>query len=276
KLEPRLLFRMMSDIAVGDGKDKPGEYQLESYYVQEAFSLIGRSTEFTVEEKARLEFTYIDVLATPWEREGYGVPNLERYLEKHPELFVQAIIWTYRRDDGGEDPNEWKVTPEDAKQLAEKGYRLLEGVYRIPGHDEQGALRRENLAAWVATVRSACAELARREVGDICLGRLFSAAPVGNDGVWPCEPVREVIEDLQSSEICEGAHTGLYNSRGVHSRGEGGDQERDLAQKYRAWAHALQYSHPFLSSTLLAGMAKTYEREANREDLEAGVRRRLR
>ena len=74
----------------------------------------------------------------------------------------------------------------------------------------------------------------------------------------------------------QGAHTGVYNSRGAHWRGEGGDQERELAEKYRRWGKALQVSHPFVASKLLMGLAKTYEQEAIREDTEAGIRRRLR
>jgi hypothetical protein len=110
----------------------------------------------------------------------------------------------------------------------------------------------------------------------ICLGRLLSNAPVGADGVWPDEQVRQVMEDVQSEEMMNGAHTGVYNSRGVHWRGEGGDQERELAEKYRKWGEALQFSHPFVSSHLLMKLAKTYDYEANREDTEAGIRRRLR
>jgi hypothetical protein len=72
-----------------------------------------------------------------------------------------------------------------------------------------------------------------------------------------------------------GARTGLYNARGVHFRREGGDEERGLAAKYRKWAEVLRYTHPFVSSTLLMAMVKTYEHDASREDTEAGIRRRL-
>jgi len=84
------------------------------------------------------------------------------------------------------------------------------------------------------------------------------------------------MEDIQSERMMEGARTGIYNSRGVHYRGEGGDQERELAEKYRKWGEALQFSHPFVASKLLMGLARTYEHEANREDTEAGIRRRMR
>ena len=119
-------------------------------------------------------------------------------------------------------------------------------------------------------------ELSRADIADLCIGKMLANAPVGKDGVWPCEPVREVMEDIQSESMMEGAHNGVYNSRGVQWRGEGGDQERELAEKYRKWGQALQISHPYVSSKLLMALARTYEHEANREDTEAGIRRRLR
>jgi hypothetical protein len=84
------------------------------------------------------------------------------------------------------------------------------------------------------------------------------------------------MEDIQSDGMMEGVRTGVYNSRGVYWRGEGGDQERAIAEKYRKWAEALQFSHPFVSSKLLMELARMYEHAASREDTEAGIRRRLR
>ena len=49
-----------------------------------------------------------------------------------------------------------------------------------------------------------------------------------------------------------------------------------LADKYRSWADALQFTHPFVSSTLLLSLVKTYEFEAEQNDTEACVERRLR
>jgi hypothetical protein len=83
-------------------------------------------------------------------------------------------------------------------------------------------------------------------IRDICLGKLFSSAPDDADGNRPFEPVRDVMDELQSEEISRGAHTDLYNARGVHWHGEGGGQERELAEKYRKWAEAIQFRHPFV------------------------------
>lgn len=277
KVDAQVLFRLLSAM-VGDDDDRPNEFLLEHYHLEKAFKHLSNSPVLTLDQKAGLEFAFIDALARPWDNgtDCHGIPNLERYVEVHPQLFVQAVVWTYKRKDDGQDPPELLAPPGRLKEMAKRGYKLLEAVERIPGHDDLGELKAERLAKWVATVRQSCAELSRRDIGDVCLGKLLAHAPVGSDGVWPSEPVRQVMEEIQSECMMEGAHTGVYNSRGVHWRGEGGDQERELADKYRKWSESLRLSHPFVSSKLLMGLAREYEREANREDTEAGIRRRLR
>ena len=276
KVDPALLFRLLTEMAQG-GKEEAGSYQVEQYYIERCFVLIDKSQGLTMEEKARLELAYLGVLARPYADElGYGIPNLEKYIEEHPEVFVQAVVWLYKRQDGGEDPDEFRVAREKIVEMAERGHGLLGAFRRIPGHDKLGELKTDRLAKWVKTVRAACAELGRSKYADLALGQLLANAPGDEDGVWPCEPVRDVMEDIQSEAMSDGAHTGLYNARGIHWRGEGGDQERGLADKYRAWADALQYSHPFVASSLLRRMVVTYEREAGHEDAMAGMKRRMR
>lgn len=273
-IRPFLLFEMLTAIAQ-DGNDKEGEYRLHDYDIKEAFVLLHRNPDVTLEQKASLEFAYIDILAEMFGRDGRHIVNLERYVGTHPEFWVRALVWAYKRRHGGEDPEAYKL-PEGRQDLAERAYRLLEGLQRLPGQDVDEVVDKDKLMTWVSAVRSASEELDRLDICDLSLGKLFSHAPQGSDGVWPCDAVRDVMETLQSERVFEGAHTGLYNSRGVHWRGEGGGQERELALQYRGWAEALQFTHTRLASSLLMGMAKTYEREAESEDTEAGIRRRLR
>ena len=275
KFDASLLFRVLTEIAQG-GNDKPGQYMLEHYHVEETFKHLNNSPMLTLEEKAGLEFAYIDMIGKPRDlRGGYGIPNLERYVELHPDLFVQAICWTYPRKDGALDPAELQIAPEHIQAMAHRGLNLLEGIERIPGHSDLGELQKDNLAKWIDAVRKSCAKLGRADIADVCIGKLLSHSPVGKDGVWPCDKVRDVLEEIQSEPIMRGLRTGVYNSRGVVCRGEGGNQERELAEKYRKWGLALQISHPFVAANLLMELANTYDHEASREDINASINRRM-
>jgi addiction module HigA family antidote len=276
ELDAQVLFRLLSEMTHA-GNDQHGQYMPDHYDIERAFTHLNNSSALTLDQKASLEFAYIDVLARPWDREdNYGIPNLERYVEAHPDFFVQAIVWTWKRKDGAMDSAENQVPPECIETRAERGYELLKAIKRIPGHNELGVLEAARLKKWIATVRRESAARGRADIADKCIGRLLSHAPIGTDRVWPCEPVRDVMEDVQSELLMVGASIGVYNSRGAHFRGEGGNQERDLAEKYREWSEALQISHPFVAARLLIALANTYDREASREDAEAGIRRRLR
>jgi hypothetical protein len=82
------------------------------------------------------------------------------------------------------------------------------------------------------------------------------------------------LEEIGSPDIAIGMGVGVYNSRGVHARGEGGDQERDIANKYRSWSRQLVFDFPYVAD-LVEQIAATYDREAAREDSQAAIRRRL-
>lgn len=270
------LFQLLTAMAQGSD-EKAGEYQLEHHYVERVFECINKTAELSLEQKAGLEFAYLDVLDRAWDRHAKSaVPNLERYIEFHPEVLVQAIVWTYKRNDRAEDPPEFKVEEDKTKRMAEQGYKLLQALKRIPGSDEQGHIDTKRLANWTETVRKSCAELSRIEIADAVIGELLASAPIGEDGAWPCEAVRTMMEDIQSEDMMHGAHTGVYNSRGVHARGPDGNQERQLADKYRKWAQQIRMSSPYVASELLMKLTETYEREAVREDTEAKINRRLR
>jgi hypothetical protein len=78
---------------------------------------------------------------------------------------------------------------------------------------------------------------------------------------------------LASEEIENAIQIERYNMRGVHSRGayEGGVQERDLANtNYQAAALSSAWPR---TAALLQKIAKTWEEEAKRVDIEAAQRR---
>jgi hypothetical protein len=152
---------------------------------------------------------------------------------------------------------------------------LLDQIRRIPGTDENGNINAESLAQWLAEVRRLCAEHSRAEIGDQCIGQLLSRSTAEDDGMRPCLAICEAIEPIGSPDIATGFAIGVYNARGVHWRGEGGAQERGLAEHYRDWAKRRAFDYPYVSS-VLERIAASYDRDAEWQDSEAKVRRRLR
>lgn len=275
QLGPDLTYRVLLAIAQG-GSEEPGTYSLEQHWLRKAFDVIDASTSLGLEQKAGLEFAYVDALANSFGREKRShLGNLEKYVEKQPDFYVQALAWSYRRTDGTEDPSELRAPPERKAALAERAHKMLEGLSRLPGYGQGTELRHELLLDWVQKVRALAAEIGRLDIADICIGKLLSTAPEGADGVWPCEPVRQVIEDIQSKKMTHGASIGRFNSRGVVTRGRGGNLEWDLASRYRQAAETLEFSHPFVATALLGDLAQQYERMAKHEDTDELVTVRL-
>ncbi|MNN78653.1 hypothetical protein D3C81_1952260 [compost metagenome] len=89
------------------------------------------------------------------------------------------------------------------------------------------------------------------------------------DGAWPHEAVRNVIETIASSHIEIGIRIERVNMRGVFCKafGEGGDQERGLAQQAQEWAQA---SLDFVRThAMLELIAQSWLEDAERADTMA-------
>ncbi len=270
-IETSRLKRLLNDIATVDA-EQAGYFKLNPYDLSIALNSLDGRSGVTPEEMAQLEFRFIDALDN---HSQHGIPNLENQVGQSPGLFVQAVALTYRRKDEGEDPPEWRIEePEQRAAVATAAYRLLRRIKKIPGADKNGKINASALATWLNEARSLCREYGRTDIGDHCLGQLLANAPEGENGIWPCEAVCEVMEGIASPEIGRGFSLGVHNSRGAHWRGEGGEQERELAAKYRAWAESLHFDYPYVGG-VLESIATSYEREAGLQDSEAKVTKRL-
>lgn len=69
-----------------------------------------------------------------------------------------------------------------------------------------------------------------------------------------------------------GVHVGVVNDRGITTRGlyDGGDQERNIAGRYKRWAQQAAGEWP-RTSRILRRLGEEYEREAGRRDAEAQI-----
>ncbi len=274
-LQPRQLYTLME--AMPGSPERAQTFQLERYTVTKAFQVLRASSELSEMELAGLEFLYLDALDPDDDDEGgkSKIPDLERHIEKQPEVFVHAVAFAFKRKDNCDDPPELQAkTPQERAARAQNAYRLLQALRRIPGRNRLGQLDAGEIEAWVKKVREGCSALARTAMGDECMGQLFAHAAVDEDGVWPIRPLRDALENVLSEPMASGIHVGLHNKRGVVTRGRGGDQERELAAKYERSARAMEYTHPRVSR-IMSDMAKSYTKEAEYHDTDADIRKRL-
>ncbi|WP_095206133.1 HigA family addiction module antitoxin [Paenibacillus sp. O199] len=270
-IETSRLKRLLRDVVTINEEPK-GHYRLDSYYISKALSSLNGRVDVNSEEMAQLEFLFIDAL----DDSEYGIPNLERQVAEMPVVFVQAVALAYKRGDDGEDPPEWGIqNPENQVAVASAAHRLLDRVRMIPGTDENGKVDAVALASWLTEVRRLCRECGRADIGDQCLGQLLSRSPVTEGGSWPSEEVCEAMEGIASQQVGKGFYIGVRNSRGVHWRGEGGEQERQLATRYHAMAERLYFDYPYVGG-ILEDIAKSYEHDARWQDSESNISNRLR
>lgn len=124
-----------------------------------------------------------------------------------------------------------------------------------------GAVDVAKLSSWIDQAREKVKKSDRLEVADSTIGGILAYAPIGADGAWPSEPIRDVIERIASTELEHGIAIGVHNKRGVHFVEPGGRQELRLAQKFRDYGEVVRAKWP-RTGQLLAGIAVDYERQA--------------
>ena len=206
---------------------------------------------------------------------GFKSPNLYRRMARDPAFFVSLVEIAFRpASSRPEDRPELSAAEQEAVR---KAYGLLDSWPPLgisPGLDEDGNVAGERLSHWVEQARTLLSEVDRVVIGDRVIGKALAVSPPGPDGEWPSPEVCDLIERLQSDHIDTGLSIAIRNQRGVTSRApsDGGDQERNLAEKYRQTSSRLSTSPR--TKAIFEGLAAGYEEEAAWHDRQAEANRR--
>lgn len=264
-----LLLQILEQIAFGESVK--GELSgMQRHRVVEVFEYLNNVGNVDTKQVLKLEFAFLRLL----EGSKYGLPNLEKEIEVNPQLYVDAMIYLYKRKDGLEDPEQYQLESDLKKSHAENMYHFLKKLKRIPGQDEETTEKSsKKLIEWINTVQKSAEKYSRKGPAESNIGELLARSSEGEDGVWPNEFVRNALEQTITPRMSEGFRVGKYNQRGAHFRDRGGRQERALEKQYRDWSSSLKVKHPKVSR-VLGQIADTYEREASTYDIEERVARR--
>ena len=211
---------------------------------------------------ANLEIPYIDILH--FDRKKLA---LHQQVLQSPSLFADLIAWVFKRSDDQPDD---VIDDENRQARAHRAFAILQDLQGIPGLMENGAVEYETLSAWVKEARRLCRDRGRDDIGDQYIGQILANAPPDDDGAWPCEPVRNLLEEIGTQYLGVGFVIGKRSRRGMTSRSlfDGGEQERTLADSYQTDAARIRARWPF-TSRLLRDLAGDYQAEGRMHDREA-------
>ncbi|MXZ02251.1 MAG: hypothetical protein F4Y88_00815 [Chloroflexi bacterium] len=197
-------------------------------------------------------------------------PNLYREMERNPDLFVQLVELAFKPASVSRD--EQPPLTESQRQMALNAHHVLSGWPKsrfAPSLDEARELGVDPLDAWIDRTRDKLAAIDRADIGDQMIGTALASSPSDADGDWPSEAVRNLLDRLDSDEVDQGLLVAIRNQRGVTSRGmtDGGEQERELAERYRADSRRFQQWPR--TAAIFTSLAQSYEHEAGVHDRDA-------
>jgi hypothetical protein len=188
-------------------------------------------------------------------------------LGEDPEHFVRLIENVFRASSDAPPIEGSSVDPHRAN-VARISFSILRLWRTPPGLSSRDqTIDASKLTTWVRRARELLNERDRVDIGDECVGQLLSGSPTGTDGIWPAEPIRDLLEEVPSQHILDGLAIGEFNARGTTVRGpaDGGNQERSLSAQFDE--RALRVSPRWPSTgRLLRELARTYEKWGARED----------
>lgn len=209
-----------------------------------------------------LEWNYLPVL----NRRDIRPITLITNIIENPLVYVDMLRISYLPSAKIEEPD---IDMPNQQLLIERAHALLESLDRLPGQNGN-SIDENKLTEWIEEVRQKSSAAYRAQIADYCIGELLAKAPKGEDGIWPHETVRDVLEYYQNTDIERGVLTAQYNQRGVTSRGifDGGAQEKVLAQAFKKDADTIKKKWP-RASRLLMIISERYLDDAKDQDQRA-------
>ncbi len=209
---------------------------------------------------AKLEWSFLPLL-----KRRHSPRVLHKAMANEPAFFVEILSLAYKASD---EPS--TEVDERDRLRATLAYDLLSDPNWLPGRHVDSTFNGKNLVAWVYDVRRLAADAKRERVADRYVGQIIARGPIDPDGSWPHRSIRDLLEELACEKIEGGIEMGIFNNRGMVRReiGEGGEQERDIAERYGGYARQLADEWP-RTSRLMRRIADSYCSDARRVDTTA-------
>ncbi|MBS9834204.1 hypothetical protein [Vibrio alginolyticus] len=262
ELDVKLLSDILIRIATKPKDIDRVPFQSVSHTILECIEILQDAEGVMEKEICNIEWAYLNAFRS----NEFSPRFLIKSVSEEPTFFSQLVTWAYKRNDNKKDSVE-DISDELLLQRADIARKLLDSISILPS--QKGNEIDENiLSEWVYEARRYLSDCGRKEIGDCIIGKILSRCPIGEDGIWPHESVRFVLERYKSTDIDNALAIGRRNARGVTSRHPyaGGVQERGLAEQYKTDAERIQLIYP-RTAKILFSIAENYELDAKDYDM---------
>lgn len=250
-----VIFRRVMDTVIVD-IEAHGQIGELSWQLKMLHSYVFKNSNYESQWLAGWEFLAFDLVC---DRDGMvggqesTYLELFRQLERDPFFFVELLSCWTGRDDGKFDERE--------QHIALRAYRIFQSWRTRPGRDGI------SLMDWVETALSKAVEVGRGGRLAEEIGKVLAHGGIGNDGLWPDEDVRRVLESYEGQQVLlDGFWRGAYwrHMNGAHWL-DGGRRQRHLENQYRGWATQLGWDWP-TTAMLLRRVADNFSIDALKEE----------
>lgn len=178
-------------------------------------------------------------------------------LKKDPTFYAQIIDLIYLHE-GEEESSMTNEKSESSQNLFQFYYKAL-----FCPCENNGDIDLNELKEWVNKFKEKLEEQKQSKRLGAELGRLFAYSPIGKDGYYPHESIREIIEELADENLRNSYVIAERNKRGVYSP-DAGKTEKEMALRYKENADGIRilYSE---SAKIYDNLCKSYSHESEFE-----------
>lgn len=262
KISHPTFFRLLSESITSLIKlDLRGNaHTMSGYYLANLLTYAEDNKVAKMEEIAILEWKIHPLL------EGHrgSLSAIKKWLVTEPTLFCEMVTLIYKDDEGKINDT---LDPKLRESLASAAFNLLSKWKGFPGN-LGGTFDPKSFSAWFSKAKELNKEKKHLKSGDYELGKVLSRAPSDN-GLWPHKAVADYLEKVATKEERHHCFIEIFNNRGVVSKsiGEGGKQERELAETYLKYANQYRSTHPKVYR-LLQSVSECYMADGKRADID--------
>jgi len=250
--EPEELFKYVADLKEFKNIQLSGS--MVDFYLTKIMDSIGKSFNGQYDkyyEIMPIEMFFRDIIK--WEK----MKCTQYIFKKDPTFYAQIIDLIYLHE--GEERNSRTNEKSDLSQnLFEFYYKAL-----FCPCENNGDIDLHELKEWVNKFKEKLKEQKQSKLLGFVLGRLFAYSPIGKDGYYPHESIREIIEELADESLRNSYEIAEHNKRGVHSP-DAGKTEKEMALRYKENADGIRivYSE---SAKIYDNLCKSYYQESEAE-----------